>query len=69
MDVRIHEVTARLSVVDGESLLTPQLMARIVAAVTQALADAEDGARRRRADTRVAGGACCEHCDGDGGRR
>ena len=63
MDVRIREVVAQTQVVDGDSLLTPQVLARIVRAVQQALqAQAEDDQARQR-DTQL--GACC---DGHGGK-
>lgn len=65
MNVRIHDIVAQTQVVDGDSLLTPQVMARIVAAVMQALqAQGEDDKARRR-DTQLAGSACC---DGNSGR-
>jgi hypothetical protein len=65
MSVRIHDVTARMSIVDGDSLLTPQLMARIVAAVTQALEASRADEKSRQRDTKV--GGCCSACD-DGER-
>lgn len=66
MSVRIHDVVARLSIVDGDSLLTPQLMARIVAAVMQALEASRADDKSRMRDTKV--GACCDACnDGDKG--
>lgn len=56
--VRIREVTGTMRLMDGESLLTPAVMERIVAAVMQAI----DGERRdrasRRRDTRI--GPCCD---------
>ena len=65
MNVRIHDIVAQTQVVDGDSLLTPHVMARIVAAVMQALqAQGEDDKARRR-DTQLAGSACC---DGHGGK-
>jgi len=66
MSVRIHDVVARLSVVDGDSLLSPQLLARIVAAVTQALEASKADEKSRKRDTQV--GACCDTFgDHDGG--
>jgi hypothetical protein len=66
MSVRIHDVVARLSIVDGDSLLTPHLMARIVAAVTQALEASRADEKSRMRDTKV--GGCCNACDdGDKG--
>jgi hypothetical protein len=54
--VHVRSIVARTAVVDGDALLTPQLLARIVTAVTQALAAAEADERSRRRDTRLAGG-------------
>jgi len=65
MNVRIHEIVAQTQVVDGDSLLTPPVMARIVAAVLHALQMQNDDDRARRRDTQLAGGTCC---DGQGGK-
>lgn len=60
MNVRIRDVVAQTQVVDGDSLLTPQVMARIVSAVMQALQAQGDDDKARRRDTQLAGGACCD---------
>jgi len=60
--VHIRNVIARTSVVDGDALLTPQLMARIVTAVTQAISAAQADEKSRQRDTRIRGGdsdCCC----------
>lgn len=57
MDARVREAVVSLSVVDGESLLTPAIAQRLVAAVMQALAAQRDDEERRRSDTSI-GEAC-----------
>ena len=66
-DVRIREAAVSMRVVDGESLLTPALLERIVEAVQAALAAQHEATQARRRDTRLSGGAGCEFSDGDGG--
>jgi hypothetical protein len=67
MDVRIHDVVARMQVVDGDALLTPQLLARIVSAVSQAMAEAKADEHSRKRDTRIGGaGGCCDGCGESG---
>jgi hypothetical protein len=63
--VRIREVVGTLRVVDGESLLTPPLLERIVSAVLEAVRDEHRDEASRRRDTHV--GACCDSCAGGGG--
>jgi hypothetical protein len=60
MATRVRKVNATMRVVDGESLLSPQLMDRIVAAVIEALDASHDDERSRRRDTKI--GACCGTC-------
>lgn len=62
MDVHINDVVARMQVIDGDALLTPQLLARIVSAVTQAMAESQADERSRKRDTRIGGGGCCDGC-------
>ena len=64
-DVRIREAAVSMRVVDGESLLTPALLERIVEAVQAALAAQHEATQARRRDTRLSGGAACG-CSGDG---
>jgi hypothetical protein len=60
METRIRETALSLTVVDGESLLTPALAARLIAAVLDAAqAQREDDSRRRR-DTRIGADGGCE---------
>jgi hypothetical protein len=70
-DVRIREAAVSMRVVDGESLLTPVLLERIVDAVQAALAAQQEAAQARRRDTRLSGGGACGcsgGSDGEGGR-
>jgi hypothetical protein len=53
MQVHIHEVTSSVRMVDGNSLLTPSLLARIVAATTEAMQQGQMHEQRARRDTRV----------------
>lgn len=46
MDVSIGEVSSTVRAVDGDSLLTPATLARIVQAVLQAVEDREHHRRR-----------------------
>ena len=63
MATRVRKVNATMRVVDGESLLSPQLMDRIVAAVMEALDSSHEDERSRRRDTKI--GACCGSCAHD----
>jgi len=53
MEARVREVAVTMSAVDGESLLSPQLMQRVVAAVLAALAAQREGEESRRRDVSV----------------
>jgi hypothetical protein len=64
MQARVREVAVTMSAVDGESLLSPQLMQRVVSAVLAALAAQREGEESRRRDTAV--GADCG-CHGENG--
>jgi hypothetical protein len=65
--VRIREVVGTVRVVDGESLLTPALLERIVAAVLQSLGHQRRDDESRRRDTRIGGGdgGCSDGCGGE----
>jgi uncharacterized membrane protein len=64
VEARVREASVTMSAVDGESLLSPQLMARVVSAVLAAL-EARDGAEAsRRRDAHIGGG--CGGCGGHG---
>jgi hypothetical protein len=56
MDTHIREAALSLTVVDGESLLTPALAARLIAAVLEASQAQREEEGRRRRDTRLEGG-------------
>ena len=69
MEARVREAAVTMSAVDGESLLSPQLMTRLVAAVLAALAAQRESEASRRRDTRVGAGCCGDDggCDGGSG--
>lgn len=50
MDVRINEVETDLKVTDAEALLTPRVLAKIVAEVKRQLEEEERLRTQRRAD-------------------
>lgn len=50
MDVRINEVETDLKVTDADALLTPRVLAKIVAEVKRQLEDEERLRNQRRAD-------------------
>lgn len=53
MQVRVREVVGTVNAMDGESLLSPQNMQRIVEAVIRALDARKLDADRRARDTRI----------------
>jgi hypothetical protein len=53
MEARVREAAVTMSAVDGESLLSPQLMQRVVSAVLAALAAQRQGDESRRHDTHI----------------
>jgi hypothetical protein len=56
MDVTIGEVASTVHTVDGDALLDPRTMQRIVAAVLQAVREQEAHDARVRAERRVSAG-------------
>lgn len=56
IEARVREAAVTMSAVDGESLLSPQLMARVVSAVLAALSAQRAGDEGRRRDTHIDGG-------------
>jgi hypothetical protein len=56
MDVHIGEISSIVRAVDGDSVLTPQMMEKIVQAVLRAAEERELHRQRVRAETRVSGG-------------
>jgi hypothetical protein len=66
--VQIEEIAATVRAVDGETLLAPRTLARIVAAVLAAVEAREGHAERLRAETGITGGVASEQSDAGGGR-
>lgn len=60
-EVHIRDVVAQTQVLDGDSLLTPAVLARIVAAVLAAQRTQQQDEQARRRDTQVGGGARAGH--------
>jgi hypothetical protein len=60
MNVRIRDVAMQMRVVDGESILTPELMQRIVSAVVQELRVQQDHQRSRMLDVQVDADCGCK---------
>jgi hypothetical protein len=56
MDVHIGEISSIVRAVDGDSVLTPQMMEKIVQAVLRAVEEREQHRQRVRAETCVSGG-------------
>jgi hypothetical protein len=65
MQVEIQEIVSTVRTVDGESLLAPQTLARIVAAVLAAMEARTAHDERWRAETRVTGGVAHEQAEGE----
>ena len=66
MQTRIREVVANTQVVDGDALLTPLVMARIVSAVMAAMKATQNDDSARQRDTHIGGAGACGHCQGKG---
>jgi hypothetical protein len=60
MQVEINEVVSTVRALDGEALLSPQVLTRIVTAVMKAMEDMESHRGRVRAETQVTGGVTAE---------
>ena len=60
MNVEIGEVSSTVRSVDSAALLSPQLLARIVEATTQAVKDRDAHDKRVKAERRISGGAAQE---------
>jgi hypothetical protein len=56
MQVNIEDVVSTVRTVDGEALLSPPILRRIVSAVLLAVDERESHARRVRAEQRIGGG-------------
>lgn len=62
--VHIRDVVAQTQVLDGDSLLTPAVLARIVAAVLAAQRTQQQDEDARRRDTQIAGDCGCHGANG-----
>lgn len=60
MDVHINEVQSTVRAVDGDSLLSPQTLQKIVSVVMQAVRDDDAHRERVRAEQRISGGVARE---------
>jgi len=60
MQIEIMEVVSTVRAFDGDALLTPQTLNRIVSAVLKAVQDVEAHRLRRNAETCVTGGVAAE---------
>jgi hypothetical protein len=60
MQVEINEVVSTVRAMDGDALLSPQTLRRIVTAVLHALEDVEAHRQRVRAETRVTDGVAAD---------
>lgn len=56
VDVHIGEMTSMVRAVDGDSLLTPELLDRVVRAVLARLESEQDGRRRGEAERELRNG-------------
>lgn len=60
MEVQINELQSTVRAVDGDSLLSPQTLEKIVRVVLQAVNDQESHRRRVRAEQRITSGVSHE---------
>jgi len=60
VEVDIGEISSTVRSVDGDTLLSPKILQRIVAAVTAALRDSGERERRARDERRVTDGVSAE---------
>ncbi len=66
MDVEIGEIASTVRTVDGSSLLSPEVMERVVRAVLQAVEDKQARDARVRAERRITDGVSAERdAEGD----
>jgi hypothetical protein len=59
-EVQINNMNTMVRAVDGDSLLAPQTMEKIVRAVLQAVNEQEEHHKRVRAERRITGGVSHE---------
>jgi hypothetical protein len=60
MEVNISEVVSTVRAVDGDSVLAPETLARIVRAVMQAMNERDEHRSRVHAEQRISGGVRAE---------
>jgi hypothetical protein len=60
MGVEIGDVSSTVRAVDGDALLSPRVLAQIVAAVARALHDGGEDEKRAAAERRITGGVSAE---------
>jgi hypothetical protein len=60
MDVEINEVVSTVHAVDDRTLLSPQLLRRLIDQVTRAMAERRDHEKRAESERRVTGGVSIE---------
>ena len=53
MDVQINELTSNIHLTDARAMLTPEVLAQIVEAVTRALQEQERERQARERDTQI----------------
>ncbi len=56
MEVHIGDIVSTVRAVDGDSLLTPQTLSKIVQAVLEAVREQEEHYKRVRAEQRISSG-------------
>lgn len=66
MDIDIGEIASSVRAVEGSSLLSPEVMERIVRAVVQAVDEKQARDERVRAERRITDGVSAERDAGDG---
>ncbi len=65
MEVEIGNVTSTVRAVDGDSLLAPQTLEKIVRAVLQAVNEQEKHHKRAKSERRITGGVSHERDEED----
>lgn len=60
MEVEINELSSTVQAIDGDSLLTPKTMERIVRVVLQAIDERDSHRQRVRAEQRITSGVSYE---------
>lgn len=60
MNVEINEVVSTVRAVDGQALLSPQVLRRLVDALMRAVNDQREHEKRTQKENRVTGGVSAE---------